>query len=137
MRGVIDRDTVEWLTVWVNGVGMTPRTVAVPAEFVHRMLDTCRHALDAAKAERLTTPQLRGEMDELSGEATEAVLASLPPPLWTRFTSSDPAVQVAVVAAISLWLLDGLDALTLPRGDVSVWRYKLAWTASQAAAPAS
>jgi hypothetical protein len=127
-----DQDTIDWLSVWVNGVGLGERTIQIPHQFMVQLVGKCRDVLDRVLAERITTQELSDDLADLQSEAACTILGSLSPELWARYDANDQGVRLAALAAISLWILAATDALILNHGDMSLWRYQLAWTQSQA-----
>ena len=123
---------MEWLMVWVRSAGCGQHTTAAPRPFLERLAAAGRNEVDTEVPARITGPVLGGQLDALNGELTEAVFGSLPDPLLARWVDGDPIVRLAALCAIYLWILYAVDALTLPRGNVEVWRYHLLSTGEDA-----
>jgi hypothetical protein len=65
-----DQDTIDWLSVWVNGVGLGERTIQIPHQFMVQLVGKCREVLDRVLAERITTQELSDDLADLQSEVS-------------------------------------------------------------------
>lgn len=126
-----DDATIDWLMVWVHAAGCGQHTTAEAHVFLQRLLAVAHEVMSTEVHARIT-PEQAGQLEALNEELTREVFGSLPDSLVARWQDKDPNVQMAVLCALYLWILYALDALTLPRGNVQVWRYHLLSTADDA-----
>lgn len=125
--------TIDWLMVWVHAAGCGQHTTTEARVFLQRLVAVAAEVMNTEVHARIT-PDQADQLDALNEELTHEVFGSLPDSLVARWQDGDPNVQMAVLCALYLWILYATDALTLPRGNVQVWRYHLLSTAADARA---